>query len=43
MTDANTMWCLAYLIKIYRGEITLDAKQVADKAKADFEEMMEDE
>jgi len=43
MTEAQQVWLAAYLIKLHRGDLTEECRHIADKAKADFEEMMEDE
>ena len=40
MSDAQSVWLIAYMVKLNRGEITQDCRSAADRVKRDFEDMV---
>ena len=38
MLDEEVFWCLAFLVKLHRGDSVADASGVADKAVEAFKE-----
>lgn len=43
MTDSQAFWAMVYLVKLFRGDRTSECRDVADKAREDFENMLDGE